>query len=324
MKSQPAFKPIIPEDVSWPDQPKPYSKETHSGLVRYMDETGASLRDLTKEIPKSKSRTSLSQYLNYCYEGNVQELERGIEAFLRKKAPNTVGNVICETGIHKILMSLFAFCQSRRVMGAGVGYAGGGKTTAARVFARKHPNTTIITVDPTRGSVMKILRLISQGVQSTRGGSADEILNGIIDKLRNSRQFLIFDESHFLPWSGFELVRTIWDATNVGICYLGMPRLYGQMKGNKAYLWDQIISRITIARSVNTITRDDIRLVSDFIYPGLQKSSVNYLYEIGQKPGKLRVVTALLKQAVEVSKRQRVPLTVDLLKDVRKIMHIWK
>jgi len=324
MKSQPAFKPIMPKDGSWPDQPKPYNKEILNGLVRYMDETGASLRDLTKEIPKSKSRTSLSQYLNYRYEGNVQELERNIEAFLRKKSQNTAGDGICNTSIYKTTMSLFDFCRSQRVMGAGVGGSGGGKTTAALEFARKHPNTTIITVDPARGSVTKILRLISYRVQSVRGGSSDETLNMIIEKLRNSHQFLIFDESQFLAWSHFELIRAIWDATGIGIVYLGMPRLYSQMKGNKSYLWDQIFSRISIARSVDTVTRDDVKLISDSIRPGLQKSCHNYLYEIAQKPGKLRVMTALLKQAIEVSKRQQIPLTVGLLKDVRKIMHIWK
>lgn len=323
MKPQTAFKSTVPDGIGWPDQPKTYNPETHKHLVLYMDQTGVSIRDLTKEINK-KTRTSFSQYLNFTYEGDVRKLEELIEAFLRKKAPNTAGDGICETGIHKTLMSLFAFCQSRKAMGAGLGDSGGGKTTAARVCARKNPNTTIITADPTRRSITKILRLISYRIQSTRGGSSDEILNGIIEKLRNSRQFLIIDEAHFLSWEGFELVRTIWDATSIGICYLGMPRLYTQMKGNRAYLWDQILSRISIARSVNTITREDIKIIADSIHPSLSKSCNNYLHEIAQKPGKLRVMTALLKQAVEVSKRQRVPLTVDFLKDVRKLMTVWK
>jgi len=321
MKPQTAFKPVI-GNISWPNQSKYYNKEIHSELVRYIDQTGASLRDLVKEI--RTNRTSLSQYLNYRYEGDLAAFERKVEAFLRKKAPNTAGDQIVETGIYRTTISLLTFCQSHRAMGAGLGGSGGGKTTAAHEHARKNPNTTIITADPTRRSITKILRLISYRVQSRRGGSSDEILNGIIEKLRNSHQLLIIDEGHFLSWEGYELVRTIWDATSIGICYLGMPRLYSQMKGNKAYLWDQILSRISIARNLNTITREDVRLVSDFIHLGLQKSSINYLYEISQKPGKLRVLTALLKQADEVSKRRKIPLTVDLLKEVRRIMHIWK
>ena len=96
------------------------------------------------------------------------------------------------------------------------------------------------------------------------------------------------------------------------------------MKGNKAYLWDQIFSRIMIARSLNTVTREDVKLIADSIHPGLSKSCHNYLYEIAGKPGRLRVLTALLEQGNEVSKRQQIPLTVDLLKDVKKVMHIWK
>ncbi|MCK4577920.1 MAG: AAA family ATPase [Candidatus Marinimicrobia bacterium] len=321
MTTQTAFKPVI-DNISWPNQSKYYNKEIHSELVRYIDRTGASLRDLVKEI--RTNRTSLSQYLNYRYEGDLPAFERKIEAFLLKKAPKTVGDGICETSVSRILMSLFNFCQTRRAIGAGVGESGVGKTTAMQVFARKNPNTTIITIDPTRSSITKILKLISHRIQSTRGGSADELLNGIIDKLRNSRQFLIFDESHFLSWSHFEAIRAVWDATSIGIVYLGMPRLYSQMKGQKAYLWDQIFSRISIARSLNIITREDVKLITDSICPGLSKSCHNYLHEIVQRPGRLRIVTALLKQANEISQRQQIPLTVDLLKDVRKIMHIWR
>ena len=323
MKPQTAFKSTVPDNIGWPDQKKICDEETRKALILYLDQTRLSIRKLA--IRLHRSHTSLSQYMNFCYEGDVGELEKDIQAFLRRnQAPNIVSDVICETDNHKILMSVFAFCQSRRVMGAGLGDSGGGKTTAAHECARKNPNTTIITADPTRRSSTKILRLISYRVQSIRGGSSDEILNGIIEKLRNSRQFLIIDEAHFLSWEGFELVRTIWDATSIGVCYLGMPRLYTQMKGNRAYLWDQILSRITIARSVNTITREDVKIIADSIHPGLSKSCNNYLHEIAQKSGKLRAMTALLKQAVEVSKRQRVPLTVDFLKDVKKLMTIWK
>jgi len=322
MKPQTAFKSTVPDDIGWPDQPKSYNKEIHSELVRYIDRTGASLRDLVKEI--RTNRTSLSQYLNYRYEGDLPAFERKIEAFLRKKAPNTAGDGIAETSVFKTLMSLFNFCQSKSIMGAGIGDSGTGKTSAALEFVRKYPTATLITADPTRRSITKVLRLISHHVQSRGGGSSDDILNGIIERLKNIRTFLIFDESHFLSWEGLEILRAVWDATGVGICYLGQPKLYIQMKGQKSYLWDQIYSRIMISRNVNTITREDVSLIGDSIRPKLPKSCLNYLYEVAQKPGKLRIVTALLKQADEISKRKRIPLTVDLLKEVRRLMHIWK
>jgi len=321
MTTQTAFK-SLPGVTGWPEQPKPYNKEIHNGLIRYMDQTGASLRDLTKEI--QKSRTSISQYINYRYEGDLASFERKIEVFLRKKDPKTVGNGTCETTSFRELYSIYEFSNSEKIMVAGIGESGTGKTFFARKIVRKHPNTTLITADPCKRSITRVVRLIQTNIRSSGEGCTDDILRGIIDNLKESSQFLIFDESHFLSWDGMEIVRAIWDATGIGIMFLAQPRFYIQMRGRNSYRWDQIISRIMIARNLNSITRDDIKLIAYSIHAKLTRSCITYLHEIAQKTGRLRVVTSLLKQAHEISERNKTPLTVDLLKDVRKLMHIWK
>jgi len=319
MTTRTALKPV-PDGTGWPNQPKPYNKEIHSELVQYMDRTGASLRDLVRGA--RINRTSLSQYINYRFEGDLPAFERKLEAFLRKKA--TVGTRICETTSFKTLNSLYEFSYSEKIMVAGIGESGTGKTFFAREIVRKHPNTTLITADPCKRSITRVVRLIQTNIRSSGEGCSDDILRGIIASLKESSQFLIFDESHFLSWDGMEIVRAIWDATGIGIMFLAQPKFYIQMKGRNSYIWDQIISRIMVARNLNTITRDDIKIISDSIHPKLPKGCISYLLEIAQKPGRLRVVTALLKQASEISEKNQLPLTVELLKDVKRLMHIWK
>jgi DNA transposition AAA+ family ATPase len=323
MTTQLAIRPSKLKEISEPDPKKIYDKELHQRFELWKDKTGTSLRKLSPML--RRSYTSISNYLNYRYEGDLQDLEKDIRAVLRRNEDlSTRRDEFCRISTSRAIWQVLKFCHEKGKMGAVIGPSGVSKTLTASKYQEENRNAVIITANPTRMSLHKIIKEISYKVGSVTGRSSNEIFDGINEKLRNSEKLLIIDEAHFLDWQSFEAIRGIYDAIGVGVVYLGMPKLYSQMRGNKSYLWDQILSRISISRSVGKIEKEDVKLISDSIHPGLPKSCLNYLHEVAQRPGKLRVLVELLKQAVEVSKKEKIPITLNLLKEVRQLMNIWE
>jgi len=149
--------------------------------------------------------------------------------------------------------------------------------------------------------------------------SLDDILYSIIDRLKNWGRLIIIDEGHFLKWESFEIIRTIYDETQTGFVFLGTPKLYACMRGERNYSWDQILSRFTIKRSVNEITYEDVKIIVSQISPCLPKNCLDFLFQVSQEPGKLRVMTGLLKKAIEFHQIDGSKIDRNLLKELKKL-----
>lgn len=322
MGAELAIRPFKSEGISEPDRAKRYDEDLHERFICWKEQNGISLRKLAPML--RWSYTSLGQYINYKYEGDLQVLEKDIRILLRRKEdPDlTRADEFLKISTSLIILEVLQFCHEKGQMGAIIGPSGVSKTRTAKQYQKKKKEVVLITADPTKKNLSSILKAIANRVGSAIGTSSYEILNSIIEKLRNTDRLLIIDEAHFLQWEAFETVRTIYDQTGIGICYLGMPKLFVQMKGRKGYLWDQILSRISINRSISRIEKEDVKLIADSIHPGLPKNCVSYLHEIAGKPGKLRVVVELLKQAVDVHKTEKIPITLNLLKEINELMTI--
>ena len=123
-------------------------------------------------------------------------------------------------------------CDEDCDMGLVIGPAGVGKTRTIQEYKRRNRGSILIVGDITTKSCGSVLYAIAKKLSSTfHGNRNSELLQRIIDQLKNSRRLLIVDESHFLTWEAFEAVRKIHDCAGIGVCYVGMPRLYAQMQG---------------------------------------------------------------------------------------------
>jgi len=152
--------------------------------------------------------------------------------------------------------------------------------------------------------------------------SIADMLDRVIERLKNSRRLLIIDDAHFLSWEAYELVRKIHDCAGIGVVYAGQERLYEQMRGkeSKAYLFDQIYSRIAIKRSRFTIRKKDARMIADAVCPGLDKACIDFLYRRARGKGRLRVVENLLEMAMEIHHEYDEPLNVSLFQKAERFL----
>jgi DNA transposition AAA+ family ATPase len=299
--------------------PNEYNDALHERFLLWRDHSGNSINRIAGML--ARSAAAISQYINKKYVGDLQKLERDVATLLRREEDYefiTRPKVFCNTLPAKLIWEVFQFCDKGCEMGLVVGPAGIGKTQTCNEYKRANPKSVLVTADIATRSVGTILRMIAKRVGSTPHGvgSNSALLHAIIDRMKHSRRLIIIDEAHFLTWEAFEVVRKIHDCAEIGIVYVGMERTYNQMKGtdNRAYLYDQIYSRISIKRNDIRIERDDVKTIAESISPGLGKDCIDYLFRKAQGKGKFRTVQKLLQVADTMRVEHKRPIDVEVLK----------
>lgn len=304
-----------------PDWAHTYNHDLHQRWIDLRGRTGMSLRKIAPRL--GCSYTVIGQYENYRYEGDLKAFERKIRAYLDQREIHEIASLekkFCKTSIADVLWETFQMSHLKGKTAAAIGPSGTGKTKVALEYQRYDPTTILITASPKAKSYQATIRLLSRQLGITSGErSIFELGLNISDRLNNSGRLLILDEAHFLSWESFESLRSISDETGIGITYLGTPRLYSQMKGDRRYDWDQIMSRISIRRSLGNITPSDAEMVANSVCPGLGKAALRFLAQVAQEPGKLRTMTDLIEKAVEVAEIEGIKVTVELLKELKSL-----
>lgn len=306
-----------------PEKGESYNSSLHARLVLWKDQKGHSLKQIARKL--ARSETALSQYLNFKYRGDITGIERDITDLLRREDLEfTTGpEIFCKTSSSYIAWELFQVCYEELMLGILIAHSGSGKTKVAVKWQQEHRNTVLITADITKRSLGNILRELAYKLDATPYEATNtRLLESIVDHLKSFRRFIIIDESQFLKWEHFEVIRTIRDQVRVGVVYLATPRLYVEMKKRRQYLWDQILSRIPIQRRIDVIERRDVKLIADSIYPGLPKNCLEFLYQKALEPGRFRVMTALLNRSVHIHNIEKTPVNLNLLKEVEKFTTI--
>ena len=281
-----------------------------------------SINQLARKL--NYSAAVLSEYLAGTYEGDIQVLEKGLKNLLRREAfiQVTDAESFRNTSAAREMWQVLQYCESEGKMGAIITESGLGKTTIAQKWRIDHHRTILVTASIVNQSPGQILGDIAERLHaSTYPATTRRLFNSIVEHLKgylamDLPYFVLIDEAHFLAWDTFELLRTIHDEVRAGIVYLGMPRLLSEMKRNRRYLWDQILSRLSVSCSINGVTKEDVKLLIDSVFPDLPKSCLGYLYEKAQGPGKFRAMMELLSRVVHIHKIERIPVTAALIKEV--------
>jgi len=234
--------------------------------------------------------------------------------------------VFCKTSIALKMEAICSCCKCDGDMGIIIGASGIGKTEFLREMKRGDRSMLIVTSDPTTRSPGAMLLSLSKflpGV-SRRSCTNSAFMMNIIEHLRGSGRLLVIDEAHFLPWETFEALRRIYDATGIGLVFVGQQFLYDQMRGGtrKSLLWDQIFSRVGLrAHFKGNVPLADVEMIANKIYPfGLDKKSMEYLHHKANGQGKFRSMVKLLQRARRLAESENIKVTQPLLREVSELL----
>lgn len=215
-------------------------------VLAYLDRTHMSKTKLA-EI-SGYSRPAISAYLNDKYDSDTTEIERRLldcigraETAENGETPAAAPATLSSRGFYTsadaaAIIGVCARCQSDNALGIIVGRTGYGKTYTLKQYARQSDRCAYIECDDTMSSrdlVDAIERAL--GIPSGTGGTIWRHVNGIRDYFgANPGYLLIVDEADKLvskyTSKKMEILRAIYDQTDVGLVIAGEPKLEMQIK----------------------------------------------------------------------------------------------
>ena len=302
-----------------------YDDGLHERFILWKDQAGHTYSHIARMI--NRSTAAVSNYVNKVFAGDLAVFEKDIANLLRREEElefTAMPRTFCKTLASRLIWEVFQFCDENCDMGVAVGPAGSGKTITCNEYKRANRNTVFVTADIATRSVGSVLRMIAKRVGGTPHGmgSNSALLHAIIEKLKQSNRLIIIDEAHFLTWEAFEVIRKIHDCAGVGVVYVGMERLYDQMKGTSGrnFLFEQIYSRISIKRDDLPVEREDVKALADSLRPGLDKQCIDFLHTKAQGRGKFRTVVKLLQVAGSMERDYGQAMGLELLRSAETFL----
>lgn len=205
-------------------------------------------------IKMNYSRPALSQYLNGKYASDPTEIENKIREFLEASYEEegkgfSVEGILKETGGLKDKIEYFESrdyiqtigvckaCQENMGLGIVIGKSGQGKTHALKKYANLS-RVAYIECDDTMACRDLVEAIeIQLGMPKASGGTIWSRVNRIREFFNiNEGYLLIIDEADKLinkyTQKKMEILRGIFDQSDVGIVIAGEPRLETEIKGN--------------------------------------------------------------------------------------------
>ncbi|WP_338134882.1 AAA family ATPase [Paenibacillus alvei] len=213
-------------------------------LKGMMDKNGMTITELAREI--NYSRPALSQYINGKYPSDPTDIEQAISSFISSRGGEVAATSertimtlskpqFVESRDATAIIGACQSCQSFTALGIIVGKSGYGKTHTLKYYARS-PKVAYIECDDTMGQ-RDLVKAIEKALGLPNGyGSIWERVNGIREFFNcNPGYLLIIDEADKLvskySQKKMEILRGIFDQSDVGMIIAGEPKLEALIKG---------------------------------------------------------------------------------------------
>lgn len=244
---------------------------------QWIKDNNSSIAAVSKGV--GYSRPAISRYLAGKYDSDPKELEQRLTAFLEQVTGKTVeleggAEPVVRTGTtptffeSKDARAVLGVCQScQEFIGLGIVVArsGYGKTYSLRQYA-KLPRVAYIECDDTMSS-RDLVEAIERSLGLPTGyGTIWKRVNGIRDFFNTNKGYLlVVDEADKLvsrnTQKKMEILRAIYDQSDVGLVIAGEPKLEMQIK---TYL-GRMANRVDFYASLRGLTPGEVEgYLADF------------------------------------------------------------
>ncbi len=145
--------------------------------------------------------------------------------------PSTPGFVSTPTA-QRVLGAL-AYAQMAGDMAVIYGGAGLGKSITCEYYRDSSPNVWIATMSPSTAGVVTALQEICDALSLDSSGGARAMAKRICRRVKDTRGLLIVDEVQHLSVGALDEIRSIHDATTLGIALVGNDGVFARMAGGR-------------------------------------------------------------------------------------------
>jgi len=248
------------------------------------------------------SSSAVNQWLKGTYAGDndaiAEKMRRWLERYDARRASGsqmpTAPAWIATTTAQRIIGAL-GYAHVAGDIAVIYGGAGLGKTSAVAQYAQAALNVWHVTMTPASASVVTALEEICAALGLAEQGGAAKLHRAIVRRVRGTGGLLVIDEAQHLSVAALDQIRSIHDATGIGIAFVGNETLYASMTGgNRAAALSRLYSRVGKRLSLRQSTEADIdALIKAWGIDDAKCRST--LVDIARKPGALRTLTKTLR-----------------------------
>ena len=263
----------------------------------------------------------VSQYLKGVYQGDVPSLERKLGVWLERERDKVnkgkLQIAFVETSSANWALSLLQMAHQEGEAVVLYGQAGLGKTRVLAEYHKRNPDALLLDTDPSYTAKILVKRL-AELVGTATTGSLNDVMDGIIGKLKGSERLIMVDEAELLPLRALECLRRIHDKTGCGLVLAGMPRLLINLKGRRGELV-QLYSRIGLAYNMGEqLSADDLLMIASHTLPNMDTSALDEL--VIQAQGNTRRLHKLMAGVKRMARINRTDANIDMVKQFSELL----
>ncbi|BEV07998.1 AAA family ATPase [Methylophilus sp. DW102] len=260
--------------------------------------------------------STLSQILTGGYPGSPTKMLTQVMSAVRANQQES-SNIIpmVETSVFKVVITACRMARRNRNFSLISAFVGTGKTSALKHYAKENSNVFLIEARP----MMTPQRLVKEIAKKVFGvhvkGSVDDLIDRIVDELKNTDSLIIFDEAETVTDSLLHLLRRFRDLMNIGVVISGTEYLNDKIKPTGGE-FDQIRSRVGFWPPIaHGITKDDATalLAAGFPDEDLSEDFIERCYKYSQ--GSARMLVENLLVNIQTYRKDH-PLSVELVDTV--------
>ena len=245
--------------------------------------------------------------------GEVADVETRVAAWFGGSRDQDDGFVLTATA--KRVLGALAYCRRTGDMACIYGGPGVGKTRAIAHFRAADPEDTwVATMTPAAAGLVSALEVVADAVGiSDCSGGARRISGAIRGQVTGRKGVIVIDESQHLSMAAIEELRSIHDASGVGLALVGNETSYARLTGgSRAAHYAQIYSRLGMRLFLHRPEAADVRELAKAM--GVtDKDAIAFLERLAARPGALRGVTKAIRLAGAM--RDGEAVTVQSLRD---------
>jgi hypothetical protein len=194
-----------------------------------------------------------------------------------------------------------------------------GKTAAVKEYAFQNPDVILVEAD--LGYTAKVLfSELHRRLGMDGSGMLHDMFMDVVNKLKGSGRLIIIDEAEHLPYRALEMLRRIADFAEIGIVFVGMPRLIGNLRGKKGE-YAQLSSRIGIAGGIGKLLPSDTQEIVNAAIPG-SNGLWKKLHDVSG--GNTRTLCKLIQRSIRVAAINDIPVTEEVVDNAARLLIGWR
>lgn len=247
------------------------------------------------------SVAAISAFANGNYKGNNGRVAEAVEVWLdnyQQKSTLAEPPRFVETQTVRQIWTVFQFAQLAECISVIAGNPGVGKTIAAREYSIK-PNVWMMTASPSCATVTECLTELAEvlGI-SDAPRRKGPLARAIRRRMNGTSGLVIVDEADHLNMEALEELRSLQDATKIGMVLIGNLRVLSQMTGDgrRPIELARLFSRIAKPSRIHKAKKADVNAIAD-AWDIKGEAERKLLHAIAEKPGALRVLSHTLRLA---------------------------